>query len=509
MVRHALMASYNSVIISYNAGKLSSPLESIREIQAKAERLDLQFIVQICKDFEATHLENIGKFRDALELIGQICNPIYRPDQKYAVDAIKKTVRIKCELLNFRGAIECLDTYLSTSSRKTSKSAQRLRDMRSILHDIYDHHKAPSLEGFSQKHGAFISLELIAFALMVNYRLGFPATFGGSIVKIEGLIQNRLLNEIDIFQCKFFMGMHFLNEENLPDAKRYLAAALVDSQKYNFAYWRAQVLLGHVTIDIHEDQLTSASARLDQIDELLKSVDFFADTDLAACLRAITELRTSGMNQQTEALVKIQPSSVYYYLAQRILDASPATQGPMFLRPIPYIGKHSDKLLRFLGLDPSTTVKFRTAAGYHVWTKAKWIADHHKFQIIFIEGEETVWANKVIFDFSGKPLIRTFLEQLAKNQDHPLSKEQIVQNVWKERYNPAVHDARIYTSIKRLRQILRPILNLDVVQSESGLYALNSSIRFASLSSLNGRDSLLRYELKHNSIPKKTVAQSC
>ena len=36
------------------------------------------------------------------------------------------------------------------------------------------------------------------------------------------------------------------------------------------------------------------------------------------------------------------------------------------------------------------------------------------------------------------------------------SKEYLVENVWKQPYDPSVHDNKIYVTIKRLRKLIEP-----------------------------------------------------
>lgn len=49
-------------------------------------------------------------------------------------------------------------------------------------------------------------------------------------------------------------------------------------------------------------------------------------------------------------------------------------------------------------------------------------------------------------------LLRLFVQQ----QGHVFSKEFLVEQVWKQSYDPAVHDNKIYVTIKRLRKMIEP-----------------------------------------------------
>ncbi|WP_232468961.1 winged helix-turn-helix domain-containing protein [Bdellovibrio bacteriovorus] len=49
-------------------------------------------------------------------------------------------------------------------------------------------------------------------------------------------------------------------------------------------------------------------------------------------------------------------------------------------------------------------------------------------------------------------LLRLFVQ----NQGQIYSKEFLVENVWKQPYDPAIHDNKIYVTIKRLRKLIEP-----------------------------------------------------
>ncbi len=53
-----------------------------------------------------------------------------------------------------------------------------------------------------------------------------------------------------------------------------------------------------------------------------------------------------------------------------------------------------------------------------------------------------------------KPMLRSLFEYLMSKGDEGASKEELVIRVWSERYNPLVHDDRVYKAIGRLRTIV-------------------------------------------------------
>jgi DNA-binding winged helix-turn-helix (wHTH) protein len=59
-------------------------------------------------------------------------------------------------------------------------------------------------------------------------------------------------------------------------------------------------------------------------------------------------------------------------------------------------------------------------------------------------------------DLANQFILVKLLEVLCENQGIAVSKEEIVRRLWKENYDPAQHDNRIYVNIKRLRTLIEP-----------------------------------------------------
>jgi tetratricopeptide (TPR) repeat protein len=59
-------------------------------------------------------------------------------------------------------------------------------------------------------------------------------------------------------------------------------------------------------------------------------------------------------------------------------------------------------------------------------------------------------------DFKNQFILLDLLKLFVKNQGQVYSKEHLVESVWKQPYDPAVHDNKIYVTIKRLRKMIEP-----------------------------------------------------
>ena len=79
------------------------------------------------------------------------------------------------------------------------------------------------------------------------------------------------------------------------------------------------------------------------------------------------------------------------------------------------------------------------------------------YDLIFSEDNHSVFEKKLgKIDFKNQFILLDLLRLFVQNQGTVYSKEYLVENVWKQNYDPAVHDNKIYVTIKRLRKLIEP-----------------------------------------------------
>lgn len=81
-------------------------------------------------------------------------------------------------------------------------------------------------------------------------------------------------------------------------------------------------------------------------------------------------------------------------------------------------------------------------------------------------------------DFKNQFILLDLLKLFISNQGHIFSKEYLVEHVWKQNYDPEVHDNKIYVTIKRLRKMIEPDYDKPkyIFRAKNGYY-LNKSAR--------------------------------
>jgi tetratricopeptide (TPR) repeat protein len=81
-------------------------------------------------------------------------------------------------------------------------------------------------------------------------------------------------------------------------------------------------------------------------------------------------------------------------------------------------------------------------------------------------------------DFRNQFILLDLLRMFVKTPGEVYSKEAIVEKIWKQSYDPSVHDNKLYVTIKRLRKMIEPDFEKPkyIFRAKNGYY-LNKSAR--------------------------------
>lgn len=106
-------------------------------------------------------------------------------------------------------------------------------------------------------------------------------------------------------------------------------------------------------------------------------------------------------------------------------------------------------------IDPKNSVRMSKA----VQQALQELGDDAKetFDLIFDSENHAIVERKLgRVDFKNQFILMDLLRLFVQQQGHVFSKEFLVEQVWKQSYDPAVHDNKIYVTIKRLRKMIEP-----------------------------------------------------
>jgi DNA-binding winged helix-turn-helix (wHTH) protein len=86
--------------------------------------------------------------------------------------------------------------------------------------------------------------------------------------------------------------------------------------------------------------------------------------------------------------------------------------------------------------------------------------------------------NKGTIELKSQFLLMDLLRLLMKNPGVAFSKEKLAEQLWKQQYDPRVHDNTIYVTIKRMRSLIEPNPNHSkyILRSRNG-YLLNQDLK--------------------------------
>jgi DNA-binding winged helix-turn-helix (wHTH) protein len=103
-------------------------------------------------------------------------------------------------------------------------------------------------------------------------------------------------------------------------------------------------------------------------------------------------------------------------------------------------------------------------------------SSRHDF-VFNLSDHTVIERQKGRIDFGNQFILMDLLKLFVQQPGVSFSKEQLVKHIWKQSYNPAVHDNKIYVTIKRLRQLIEPDVEKPkyIFRSKNGYY-LNKDI---------------------------------
>ncbi|AHI07215.1 hypothetical protein BDW_13575 [Bdellovibrio bacteriovorus W] len=106
-------------------------------------------------------------------------------------------------------------------------------------------------------------------------------------------------------------------------------------------------------------------------------------------------------------------------------------------------------------IDETNHVRLARIANFHA---EKIGADSQSsYDLVFDSSNHSVTERKLgKIDFKNQFILLDLLRLFVQNQGQVYSKEYLVENIWKQPYDPAVHDNKIYVTIKRLRKMIEP-----------------------------------------------------
>jgi len=106
-------------------------------------------------------------------------------------------------------------------------------------------------------------------------------------------------------------------------------------------------------------------------------------------------------------------------------------------------------------------------------------SSHDDYDLVLESGSTSVTERKKgQIDFRNQFILLDMLRLFMRQPGQVQTKESLVKQIWKQDYNPAVHDNKIYVTIKRLRKMIEPDYEKPkyIFRAKNGYY-LNKNTR--------------------------------
>jgi DNA-binding winged helix-turn-helix (wHTH) protein len=100
-------------------------------------------------------------------------------------------------------------------------------------------------------------------------------------------------------------------------------------------------------------------------------------------------------------------------------------------------------------------------------------SEESNFDLVFQSASNSLMERKKgRIDFKNQFILLDMLKLFLKNPGEVYSKEALVKAVWRQDYDPSVHDNKIYVTIKRLRQLIEPDFDKPkyIYRAKNGYY---------------------------------------
>lgn len=280
-------------------------------------------------------------------------------------------------------------------------------------------------------------------------------------------------------------GLALLFDSKFGAAKSKLVDALNLNREMGMHLWEGRANLGLAILALHSNELNATAGLLNQAESSLKKTDGTFDSDLlhfVYCLYSIRSGTTELFHEHFENLSDNTSLRTGFKFIEglplRISD-SPISKSIVFSE---HQKKFITDVLRLSGLQTSATYRLDTRSKSTSLSDSK-AAESFSSKLDFTFNVDTnaLTLGNMKIDFSDRAVMRTLLFLFLEYPNKAFSKEELITRVWAETYNPIVHDTRIYTTIKRLRDLVEGEIDKTLIDTIEGRYRLSKSINFGVL----------------------------
>lgn len=272
-------------------------------------------------------------------------------------------------------------------------------------------------------------------------------------IEQTGLVLDELSKVLGALNAEYFynLGLFKTYKGSFEEARDNFQFSLKKSREENDPDLQAKCLLALATNAYNLKQFAQALEYLNQLEQLLKIINkSYLNGSMhlfAAKIYMETGVFDTALDHFEKACVHLKEKKCWNLYGYILLGRG-------------VIGKrqgHYEKALLYFGL-AQEAIDGRSFKRLAQLLLAE-IQDVNDSSIdLFLDRTNRKVHEKSlgIIDFKHRFVLLEILFLLAKNPGIYYDKEQLARMIWKDEYNPLIHDKLIYTSVSRLRKLIEP-----------------------------------------------------
>ena len=313
--------------------------------------------------------------------------------------------------------------------------------------------------------------------------------------EIGGIISQNKQADINYTRFHYAVGNYFLRQDNYSQAQAHFDQALVQNLKMQKEAIQRQdtvkqliskidvcyVAYGFTCLLVAQGQIPSAVAELKKLEELIQNFNSFY-TQLEAKKQAPVKIDNffySNVKEEVQSLElsynilkadilsieqKYSSAEELYWLCYQQVQLS-YRKKYMTVNLFYFLGKNYmsagnyEKAVVFFNLvkksDPKVFKLIHRKTNQALTKLKKHITSNYDI-VVNLTNKVIMEKQKGSIDIKNQFVLLDMLMLFMDNPGVIYSKETLVEKIWKQKYNPNVHNNKIYVTIKRLRELVEP-----------------------------------------------------
>ena len=484
-----LMATFDAVSMEYNTGNAVSALKELETVEREGRRFSLDYLIDYCVDMRCIHSINQGHIQAAINILKPVIS-----DLKIITDrGVVSLNHLFVAYLDAGRLVEAQDVLENLCSSEFIRADKQRNVLYSVMREVIRQFilkNTPrdisrvlnSASHLNQRNKARLNLWL----LELNFSHFFPMNLGFVLDTFDLEKNGADLPVLVQYDC--LLGFHFIYDGQIKRAQEKFSSSLQLAKSFDYHIWEARSRYGLAIVDLMTNNPKLALAQAVQAIESLSKIDKREELNFAIILKALAYLKLGEVESFRSTIGSISSSNICSYFAAIFSKYLSEQKIYCDIGLNLHEKKFFDYLISHLGFDRTQKIKIKTHTHEEVIYESRQPAFSSKdFDILIDEINTECRIGRAFIPFSAKPTLVSILQFLLINHGQFVSKEDLAAFIWHEEYNPLVHDARIYTSIKRLRLTLKEVLNRELIHMRDGTYMIAPDLRFAVVSHVSDR----------------------